>query len=151
MNNTKYINTFFSLSLLLVFVVCAFFLLLFQVNGYKKVNDENEYIQHTHTPMAYISNKVRSSDDVMIDNIENQNVLVLKNSNTTTYIYEYNASLYELSFLNGTEVQLSLGEPMFECDHLTMTFKQNVLHIEYTYQEDVNDMYIKRRKEDFNE
>lgn len=126
MNSTKYINAFFSFSLLLVFVVCAFLLLMMQINGYRQINDQNVFYHQHHTPVAYISNKVKSANSIDIVD----NMLVLNIDSVQTYIYEDHGTLKEGTVLSGYEFDRSLGDTLFSCDSFQVSKKDTIVYVE---------------------
>lgn len=91
----KHIHTFFSLSLLLVFVCCSFLLIMMQMKGYTSIQKENAQMHQSHTPIAYLSNKVKFYDSFSIQEMDGIQVLVLNNEVNHTLLYQYKNSLYE--------------------------------------------------------
>ena len=128
MNNTKNVNTLFSLSLLLLFVCCAFLFMMMQIQGYQKMNDDNAYQAEVHTPISYLSNKLKSCDDIEIK----EDYLVLKTGRLETYIYLDEGYLKEASLVSGYEMDGSLGEKLFVCDDFTFQLEDSLCSITFT-------------------
>ena len=123
------IDVLFSLSLFMVFVICSFFLLLFQINGYHKISeDENSVYQAS----SYIKNMVRDYDryqEITIEEIDGHSCLRLHNDHEVVYLYVDNHMLKELYQIDQLSVNLSYGEDRFAMDSMIIQEKNNKLYI----------------------
>ena len=113
------IDLLFSLSLFTVFVICAFLVLLFQVNGYHSIIDKGERLEHIHTPLAYVQTQIRAHDELgAVELFEEQGIsgLYMKDaaSKSALYIYEQDHKLKELRVYEQVEPEFTLGDTMFE-------------------------------------
>lgn len=113
------IDLLFSLSLFMVFVICAFLVLLFQINGYHSIMDKGERLENIHTPLAYVRTQIRAHDEAnAVDVFAEQEVQGLRiwddDSKSVLYIYEQNHLLKELRVLQNVTPDFSIGNPMFE-------------------------------------
>ena len=127
----KHIHTFFSLSLLLVFVCCSFLLIMMQMKGYTSIQKENIQMHQSHTPIAYLSNKVKFYDSFSIQEMDGIQVLVLNNEVNHTLLYQYKNSLYEYDLQDISLFQASMGNVLFTCKHLAFHAEGSTLEIQW--------------------
>lgn len=127
----KHIHTFFSLSLLLVFVCCSFLLIMMQMKGYTSIQKENAQMHQSHTPIAYLSNKVKFYDSFSIQEMDGIQVLVLNNEVNHTLLYQYKNSLYEYDLQDISLFQASMGNALFTCKHLAFHVEGSTLEIQW--------------------
>lgn len=115
--NKSLSDLFFSLSLLVVFVICAISLLFYQIQGYEQLQASAELSEEQNLPVAYLRTVFhqRTQDEViqksMIDTtpcirIENEK------AQTTTYIYVYDGYLRELYVSNTAQVNIEDGDAL---------------------------------------
>lgn len=115
--NKSLSDLFFSLSLLVVFVICAISLLFYQIQGYEQLQASAELSEVQNLPVAYLRTVFhqRTQDEViqksMIDTtpcirIENEK------AQTTTYIYVYDGYLRELYVSNTAQVNIEDGDAL---------------------------------------
>lgn len=115
--NKSLSDLFFSLSLLVVFVICAISLLFYQIQGYEQLQASADLSEEQNLPVAYLRTVFhqRTQDEViqksMIDTtpcirIENEK------AQTTTYIYVYDGYLRELYVSNTAQVNIEDGDAL---------------------------------------
>lgn len=131
------IDFLFSLSLFAVFVIGSFFILLLQTNGYRSMIQQEEALENTHTPLAYVVSKIRTMDEKnAIDTVRvhGQTALLLKDASagTFTYIYEDNNELKELHIIDTIEPDFSTGISLFKATsfHVTKNGSKVTLHLQ---------------------
>lgn len=131
-NKGKLANNIFFLSLLCIFVICSVLVVSYQIYGYKTIVNTNDEVDAKHTPMSYLSNKVRANDiqnRIRIEHVNNSDLLVIESNETRTYIYMYENKLMELQASKDYEMNFSDGDPLFEIDSLTITKEDHRLII----------------------
>lgn len=95
-------NTAFILAVFTLFAVCSLFVVLFGANVYHKVVSGLDGNSEVRTSISYVSNKVRAADarDVTVRAVDGRQMLVIGSQyggkEYSTYIYQYQGSLYEL-------------------------------------------------------
>lgn len=124
----------FSLSLFMVFVLCAFMVLLLQVNGYQHIVSAGESMQQLHTPLAYIKTSVRSSDvQGSITTFTQDGVSGIKIYNqemkTIRYIYEKDQQLKELQSIESLIPDFTTGNDMFPIRAFQAELQGSILHV----------------------
>lgn len=132
MDKNKSVNVFFTLSLLLVFVVCSLFVIVFQINGYNRLVNANEKSSDISVPVSYISNKIKAYDAenaINVENIDGIDCLVLKSEQTVTYIYKYKDELCELYASKDYHPTLSAGDKVAAIKDLKMNRSGNLITI----------------------
>lgn len=135
MKRRNSIELLFSLSLFTIFVICAFMVLLLQVQSYRSITSQSQQMEQTHTPLAYLHAKVRSSDkqnaiDVMtVDGVDALRIHDEAND-ASTYIYEYEGKLMELYVSEDVDVMLSAGTPMFDIQDFSVKKTGNQLKMQ---------------------
>ena len=106
-------NTAFILAVFTFFAVCSLFVVLFGANVYHKVVSKLDENSEVRTSIFYVSNKVRAADarDVTVQTVDGHQMLVIGSQydgkKYSTYIYQYQGSLYEL--FTGAGIQPVLG------------------------------------------
>ena len=145
----KQIHTFFSLSLLLVFVLCSFLLLMIQIKGYSSMIDRNKEVEESHTPKSYLFNKLKFYDKAEIQSIQNQEVLVLSNDVNKTVLYAYQNSLCECSVQDLNTFDFSIGNKLFSCDSLSFEKKNGQITIYYQIDGKSNSVSFNLRGEQY--
>lgn len=131
-NKGKLANNIFFLSLLCIFVICSVLVVSYQIYGYKTIVNINDEVDAKHTPLSYLSNKVRANDiqnRIRIEHENNSDLLVIEANETRTYIYMYENKLMELQASKDYEMNFSDGDPLFEIDSLTITKEDHRLII----------------------
>lgn len=113
------IDLLFSLSLFMVFVICSFLVLLFQVNGYHSIVAKGNNLEQIHTPMAYIQTQLRTHDEegaVELFNQQGIQGLRIKDSDSGSYLYLYETqnTLMELRMVEGVKPDFTTGTPIFK-------------------------------------
>lgn len=124
------IDVVFSLSLFLVFVLCSFLLLLFQINGYHEMQYDSDNL---YTATSYLQTELRyndQSDGITIEEIEGTPCLKVKRVVGVSYFYRYDGYLMELYQEEGVKVKLSLGEKRFTCDDFSISLDKKMLNVQ---------------------
>ena len=122
------ISSFYETLLFLLLSIVLVSSLLFEVKTYETIKSSFDKTRAVHLPHAYISQKLRGSKYIDTDN----NVLVLNNEDSITYIYFYDGYLCELTTLEGYRFNLKSGEKLFEADYLNVKTDNGVLVMEYS-------------------
>lgn len=123
------IDVLFSLSLFMVFVICSFFLLLFQINGYHNISEEENSVAQA---ASYVKNMVRDYDryeEVNIVEVDGHTCLRLHHEKEVVYLYIENQMLKELYQMEHMKVDLAYGEDRFAIDDWTIEQKNHKLYI----------------------
>lgn len=129
MNNHKSSHLVFSLSLLLVFVIGSFFVLLFETRGYSKIQDTINQQESVYMPLSYIQTKCKMNNDISIETIDDIDCLVLNQKEMKTYIYYDEGKLKELYASNEYKVSLKEGTDLFEIDDFNIKPSHSLLTI----------------------
>lgn len=140
--NKKYIQMLCTMTLLLVFVVSIVLLLMMQINKYQGMVNENNEINSIHTPIAYISNKVKSADSISIKEDE----LILYEGDYKTVLYEKDGTLYEFHALKNLDAY-ALGDELFKCDDISFKLNDHHLYVNFKYKEKKQEYIWNIRKE----
>lgn len=131
-NKGKLANNIFFLSLLCIFVICSVLVVSYQIYGYKSIVNTNGEVDAKHTPLAYLSNKIRANDiqnHIRIEHENDSDILVIESDESRTYIYLYENKLMELQASKDYAMNFSDGDPLFEIDSLTIIKENNQLVI----------------------
>ena len=117
------IDFIFPVALFFVFAVSSLIVVLLATRIYKSVTENSTEHYTARTALSYISEKIRQNDEsdtVSVGNLDDSDCLILtsKNNDTayTTYIYEHDGALKELSVKEGTTPLSSAGEFILETD-----------------------------------
>jgi hypothetical protein len=129
MNSHKSSHLIFSLSILLIFVLGSFFVLLFEVRGYTMFQKEISKQENIYIPVSYIQTKCRMNHNIEIENINNTQCLILNDDNTKTYIYCLNGKLKELYAVNDYAVDLLQGNDLFDINSFDIVEKDSLVEI----------------------
>ena len=129
MNNHKSSHLVFSLSLLLIFVIGSFFVLLFETRGYSKIQDTINQQESIYMPLSYIQTKCKMNNDISIETIDNIECLVFNQKEMKTYIYYDEGKLKELYASNEYDASLKEGTELFEIDDFHMKPTRSLLTI----------------------
>lgn len=123
------IDVLFSLSLFMVFVICSFFLLLFQINGYHNISEDKNSV---YQASSYVKNMVRDYDryqEISIEVIDGHECLRLHHAHEVVYLYVENHTLKELYQMDHMKVNLAYGEERFLMERFTVEEKNHKLYI----------------------
>lgn len=142
MNNHKNTHLVFSLSLLLIFVVGSFFVLLYETKGYSKIQDTIVKQDNTYMPLSYISTKYKTNDEVYIEEIEDTDCLVFKQEGMKTYIYFDEGYLKELYASEEYSFSLNEGNELFEVDDMSIDIADGLLSVIIVMDNEVNALNI---------
>lgn len=129
-NKGKLANNIFFLSLLCIFVICSVLVVSYQIYGYKTIVKTNNEVDAQHTPLSYLSNKIRANDvqnSIYIERKDDNDMLVIENNESRTYIYMYENNLMELQASKNYDMNYSDGDSLFEIDSFSITKDNNRL------------------------
>ncbi len=124
----KNAGVFFSLSLMLLFVVCCFMLLNIQIEDYSMLQRRTKNDFETYTPVLYVTNKIHSYDEVDKVCVENNNgkgVIKLSDAESDTYLYKDKSKLMELCVIKGMQPDFSMGQALMACDDFDVKQDKN--------------------------
>lgn len=133
MKHLKNSYVFFSLSLLFLFAGCSLMLVYAQIKGYQDLESSIQQSAHSHTPAAYLINKVHSYDKkgaVSIVTVEGIECLKLQDEQTDTYIYVKDGSLQELYTVQNIIPDLGSGQKLMDCASLSFVLEPPLLKIQ---------------------
>lgn len=121
----------FPMVLFCVFACGSFLAILYGIDAYQTIEQRANDNFAKSTPLAYLTNKVRSQDEskgVRIENIQGKTCLVLTSQEEEAYrtlIYFQDHKLYELLIPAAREVNFSEGTPVMNVSQLDMKQEQN--------------------------
>ena len=120
-HNRHVIHILFPISLLFVFAVSSFIVLILAADLYASTTDQLLSNDESRTALSYLTEKIRQSDtdgSLGIADIDGRRCLSLSaNYNGTVYvnyIYEYDGMLKELFVKEGINVPLKSGSDIIE-------------------------------------
>lgn len=132
-------DVFFSLSLLIVFVVCSVCLLFYQIQSYEQLRNTAADHEAQHLPIAYLRTLFhqRASDttftSVMLADAPCLRIDDLKTA-TSTYIYAYDGYLRELFIPSHAEARVEEGDVLAPLDALSIEQNDQAYTFVFTYQ-----------------
>ncbi len=127
MKKTGGLSNLFSMVLLMMLTVSSFMLVLYQINVYQTMCKENETVNNSHLPYAYLTQKLKTAERINVED----NTLVLSSGNINTYIYLNENSLMELTTLDGKSLNRTLGEKLFDMDKFEVNNDSRHLNVSY--------------------
>ena len=115
------IDFIFPVALFFVFAVSSLIVVLLATRIYKSTTEESQEQYTSRTALSYITEKIRQNDEtdtVSVGKLDNGDCLILKSqgSDYTTYIYEHDGALKELSVKDGTKPSPTAEELILEVD-----------------------------------
>lgn len=123
------IDIVFSLSLFMVFVVCSFLLVLFQINGYHDLQYDADNL---YTASSFIQGEVRQSDTadaIEIATIQGVDCLVIHHREGVSYLYQKDGMLMELYQDAALDVNFAIGEKRFALDTWQLSLTDGLLQV----------------------
>lgn len=116
------IDFIFPVALFFVFAVSSLIVVLLATRIYKSTTEDSQEQYTSRTALSYISEKVRQNDEagnVSIGELDGADCLMLKSqgSDYTTYIYEHDGALKELSVKEGVKPSPLAGELILEVEN----------------------------------
>lgn len=124
------VDVLFSLSLFMVFVICSFLLLLFQINGYHHISEEDD---QKYMAASFLQTTLRKHDVenmISIEEIEGISCLKIMERDAVTYLYVQDGMMKELYQELDTEVALRYGEDRFKIKDWWIQKENDTIHIE---------------------
>lgn len=123
-------DTVFALTLLTLFAVLALFLVLIGGNAYRSTVTAMERNNRLRTTVSYVANKVRACGrEAELKTADGVEMLVLRESDYVTYIYDYNGALCELYCAADDPFSPENGEALTECAGVSFAERDGVLTI----------------------
>ena len=141
-SETHTTDLLFTIGLFCVFSAAAFILVMIGIHVYQATVTNLQDTYSTRTAISYVAEKIRQHDtagSISLGDVEGHTALVLSDQvgETTylTYIYTDNENLYELTVREGTNVTVSLGDPILEVQDFAITDAGNGFY-EFTASDD---------------
>ncbi len=132
--NRHIVDILFVLALFGIFVISAIFLISIGANIYSDTVSTMDDNFNSRTAVAYIVEKIHQTDEANCLSIgkfdENPAIIITSNSNGkeyTTYIYEYDGALRELTARNNLSLAPEAGQPILELDSFNIDIANNNL------------------------
>lgn len=117
------IDFIFPVALLFVFAVSALIVVLLSARIYESTTEDSQEHYTSRTALSYISEKLRQNDEngaVSLGTLNDSDCLImtqgLGDTAYTTYIYEYEGVLRELSVKKGVSPSPNAGEMILEVE-----------------------------------
>lgn len=130
MNRNKHvIDLIFPLSLFFVFISSCVIVLILSFHVYKETIDLEQVNYESRTALSYIVQKIHQNDTskaISLCQKEKSDVLIIKDQNYLTYIYEDDGYLKELFVQENIEFSKKDGKKIVPVTHLKMK-QQNQL------------------------
>lgn len=127
---TDFTGFLFTLSLLCIFALCAFLVVMTGANVYQGTVRNLEDTWSTGTALSYVTEKIRQHDtdgSIILTELDGETALLLLDEINgeiyETYIYPHDDSLYELVIRAGTEISASMGEEILPVKNFSITEK----------------------------
>lgn len=124
----KNAGVFFSLSLMLLFVLCCFMLLNIQIEDYSMLQRRTKNDFETYTPVLYVTNKIHSYDEVngvSVEKRDGQKIIKLSDTKSDTYLYRDKSKLMELCVIKDKQPDFSTGQALMACDDFDVKQDEN--------------------------
>lgn len=130
MNRNKHvIDLIFPLSLFFVFISSCVIVIILSFHVYKETIDLEQVNYESRTALSYIVQKIHQNDTsqaVSLCQKEKRDVLVIKDQNYVTYIYEDDGYLKELFVQENMEFNKKDGKKVIPVSHLKMKQKDQL-------------------------
>jgi hypothetical protein len=124
-NSKHMIDILFVLSLFALFAICSVVLILFGADIYKKTVSSMDSNYASRTSVAYITQKVRQSDQYesiyIDDSLGYERLMMTQEINGYTYatsLYEYDGYLYELFARTDIDLPIDAGQQVIAINNL---------------------------------
>lgn len=117
------VDLLFPLIVLGLLTTCAFSVISLSASIYNNQSQDAEDTYIQQTPLAYIIEKVRQNDvngSITIKTIDNSQVLSMHNADYTTYIYNYEGMLKEITVKDNVSFSLDEGHDIIEVDNFNI-------------------------------
>lgn len=116
--------------LFFVFLLCTIFTILIGSRVYENIRERDNASFHTNTALAYMTNKVRQSDQIDSVSIRENNgcqVLVLTSDydgiQFETWIYQMDGALWELFTQKDSGLDVYSGQMIMECEPVSFALE----------------------------
>ena len=130
MNRNKHvIDLIFPLSLFFVFISSCVIVLILSFHVYKETIDLEQVNYESRTALSYIVQKIHQNDTsqaISLCQKEKRDVLVIKDQNYVTYIYEDDGYLKELFVQEDVTFNKKDGKKIIPVSHLKMKQKDQL-------------------------
>jgi hypothetical protein len=139
-NSKHMIDILFVLSLFALFAICSVVLILFGADIYKKTVSSMDSNYASRTSVAYITEKVRQSDQYdsiyIDDSLGYERLMMTQEINGFTYatsLYEYDGFLYELFARTDIELPIDAGQQVIAINNLKFELvTDSLLKVDYS-------------------
>ncbi len=135
------VRTASSMLLFLIFTVCTLVIIAVAASTYSRITEGFDSSFNTSAAVRYISNKIRSSDNVELT----ENVIAAKNGNIISVIYRGSDGLYEKNISADADITADGGEKIFDIDTFSVSLENDLYHIEVTHGEESSSTFIRGR------
>lgn len=134
------VDILFPLAVLFTFAASALLVLLLSAHVYSEQTTQAQKNYYTHTPLSYISEKVRqhdTRDSISIETLDGLDCLALHSTSDavgyTTYLYVKDGWLKELYAKDGASFSSDAGKKVIEASDFTITrLKEHLYRISIT-------------------
>ena len=145
-DNKHIIDILFVIALFCLFVLSAIFLITIGANIYSKTMANMDTNFNSRTAIAYITERVRQSDEndsIDIGNFEDCPSLIIYSTkgdkDYITYIYEYEGELRELTVRSDVELSPKAGQSIIEVQEFTLEYvSENLVKCSITMEDNEN-------------
>lgn len=123
------IDLLFPIFITLLLSICAFTVISLAVHFYSNQTLLAQTTYEAETPLAYITEKVRSNDingSVSIQDYQGVDALVLGFEEYSTYIYVYENELKEITLKNDVVAELEEGTDIIHVNDFSMNEKDGL-------------------------
>ena len=142
------IDAVFALILYGMFTLISLLLVLIGAQIYKGIVRRTDARSDVRASLSYVANKIRSAEEVRLENREGLTVLVLpENQKVETVIYFYDGSLREMLQLQGESFDPSAGEELAAVSGFSLSQQEDDLLVVSTKDADGRDhvLHIQKR------
>lgn len=126
-HQTHTVDILFPFAVLFTFAVSSLLVLLLSAHIYSEQTTQAQENYYTHTPLSYISEKVRqhdTKDSIAIETLDGLDCLALHTASGdvtyTTYLYVYDGWLKELYAKDGASFSPAAGKNVIEASDFTI-------------------------------
>ncbi len=139
---TDVISTIGSMTLFLLFTGCLLMMIAVAAGTYDRINAGFDKTFGASASLRYISNKLKSADEVKIEN--SGKVLYLEGGGITDIIYFDKNALYEKSVSDTDEKTLDGGNKLFELSDMNVSEQMGLYQITVSHNGEKNSTFVRR-------
>ncbi len=148
LKNSKYshmVHVVVILIMFLTFTLSTVYVTIYCVDVYKKITEKSQENYDLRTGLLYISNKIKSVDNVYINEIKNIDMIIIPETidgvSYETRIYCYNGKLMEIFTEKDNDVPLSSGMYITDMNSMTIEEEDGLITVIANY-ENIGDKRI---------